>query len=69
MIYTTKRLNLDAFRIRNERKREIRRIRMELELRTEKEQQNFLNALFDETKDELNPYFSTIKDNFGFMLL
>jgi uncharacterized protein (TIGR02646 family) len=69
VIYTTKRLNLDAFRIRNERRREIRQIRKQLELRTEDEQQELLKDLLDETKDELNPYFSTIKDNFGFMLL
>ncbi len=69
VIYTTKRLNLDAFRIRNERKREIRRIRKELDLRTEEAQKELIERLLDETQDELNPYFSTIKDNFGFMLL
>jgi uncharacterized protein (TIGR02646 family) len=67
--YTVKRLNLDAFRIENERKREIRRIRDLLELSKEDEQKTFINSILDETQAELNPYFSTIKDNFGFMLL
>ena len=36
---------------------------------TDEQQKTFIRSLLDETQDVLNPYFSTIKDNFGFMLL
>jgi uncharacterized protein (TIGR02646 family) len=67
--YTIKRLNLDANRIENNRTNEIRRIQNELKGRTEDEQKEFISNLLDESQTVLNPYFSTIKDNFGFMLL
>jgi uncharacterized protein (TIGR02646 family) len=69
VIYTRKRLNLDSFRIENERKRQIRQIRRQLDLRSKEEQKEFLRSILDKSKDELDIYFSTIKDNFGFMLL
>jgi uncharacterized protein (TIGR02646 family) len=69
VIYTRKRLNLDSFRIINERKRQIRQIRRQLDSRSENDQKEFVRALLDESQSVLHPYFSTIKDNFGFMLL
>jgi uncharacterized protein (TIGR02646 family) len=69
VIYTRKRLNLDSFKLVNDRKREIRRIRMELDSKPEEDPKTLIKRLLDETQDELNPYFSTIKDNFEFMLL
>lgn len=44
-------------------------IHNQLEGLTEEEQKVYIRSIFDETQDALNPYFSTIKDNFGFMLL
>ena len=67
--YTIKRLNLDAHRIKNDRINEIVLIQNQLEGLTEEEQKVYIRSLLDETQDALNPYFSTIKDNFGFMLL
>ena len=67
--YTIKRLNLDAHRIENNRINEIDLIQNQLEGLTEEEQKVYIRSLLDETQETLNPYFSTIKDNFGFMLL
>ena len=44
-------------------------IQNQLEELTEEERKTYIQSLLDETRDALNPYFSTIKDNFGFMLL
>ena len=66
--YTIKRLNLDAHRIENNRINEIALIQNQLEELTEEEQKTYIRSLLDETKEALNPYFSTVKDNFGFML-
>ena len=44
-------------------------IQNQLEELTEDEQKTFIRSLLDETQDALNSYFSTVKDNFGFMLL
>ena len=43
-------------------------IQDELDNLTEMQQKTYIQSLLDETQDNLNPYFSTIKDNFGFML-
>ena len=67
--YTIKRLNLDAHRIENDRINEIVLIQNQLEGLTEEEQKTYIRSLLDETQEALNPYFSTVKDNFGFMLL
>jgi uncharacterized protein (TIGR02646 family) len=67
--YTIKRLNLDAHRIENERINEIKLIQNQLDNLTENEQKAFISSLLNETQAILNPYFSTIKDNFGFMIL
>ncbi len=66
--YTINRLNLDAHRIENNRINEIMLIQDELDNLTEMQQKTYIQSLLDETQDNLNPYFSTIKDNFGFML-
>ena len=65
--YTIKRLNLDAHRIENNRINEIALIQNQLEELTEEEQKTYIRSLLDETKEALNPYISTVKDNFGFM--
>lgn len=67
--YTIKRLNLDAHRLENKRISEIDLIQEGLEGLTENEQKIYIQSLLDESQTVLNPYFSTIKDNFGFMLL
>jgi uncharacterized protein (TIGR02646 family) len=67
--YTKKRLNLDAFRLNNARKFQITQITEQLFEKSELEQKAFIQDLLDETQAELNPYFSTIKDNFGFMII
>ena len=67
--YTIKRLNLDAQRLENARIGEIDSIQKQLDDLTEDDQKIFIRSLLDETQTVLNPYFSTIKDNFGFLLL
>jgi uncharacterized protein (TIGR02646 family) len=67
--YTINRLNLDAHRIENNRINEILLIQDELQGLTESEQKMYIQSLLDESQTALNPYFSTIKDNFGFILL
>jgi uncharacterized protein (TIGR02646 family) len=67
--YTINRLNLAAHRIENNRINELNLILNELEGLTESEQKTYIGRLLDENQAILNPYFSTISDNFGFMLL
>ncbi len=67
--YTIKRLNLDTARLENARIGEIDVIQKQLIGLTDEEQEIFIRSLLDETQTILNPYFSTIKDNFGFLLL
>lgn len=67
--YTVKRLKLDTHRLENNRIQKIEDIRNALTDLTEEKQKAFIRALLDETQSVLHPYFSTIKDNFGFMLL
>jgi UDP-N-acetylglucosamine 2-epimerase len=63
----TKRLNLDAHRLENARKNEIELILKQLDDLTESQQKTFIESLLDETQSILNPYYSTIKDNFSFL--
>jgi uncharacterized protein (TIGR02646 family) len=67
--YTIKRLNLDAKRLENNRISEMDLIQKSLVNLTENQQKNYIRSLLDESQTVLNPYFSTIKDNFGFMIL
>lgn len=67
--YTIKRLNLDAYRLENARINEIEAIEKQLDGLTDDEQKTFIRSLLDETQTSLNPYVSTIKDNFGFILI
>jgi uncharacterized protein (TIGR02646 family) len=67
--YTIKRLNLDAKRLEKARIDQIDLINLDLISLTEDEQKIHIRSLLDESIDELKPFFSTIKDNFGFMLL
>ena len=66
--YTRKRLNLDADRLKNKRKEQIGLVTQRLIGLTDAQQAAFIKGLLDENQDILDPYFSTIKDNFGFML-
>ena len=67
--YTIKRLNLDVERLTEARRSQINLILKQLNDLSEGDQRTFIRSLLDETQAVLNPYFSTIKDNFGFMLL
>ncbi len=67
--YTIKRLSLDTYRLENARINEIEAIQNLLNGLNINEQKTYIRSLLDETQTILNPYFSTIKDNFGFLLL
>jgi uncharacterized protein (TIGR02646 family) len=66
--YTIKRLNMDASRLENARISQIDEVQKLLEDLTEAQQKTYISSLLDETQNTLNPYFSTIKDNFDFIL-
>ena len=66
--YTQKRLNLNSINLKDNRKELINQtIELLVDL-PESLQETYIQQLLDETEDKLEPYFSTIKDNFGFML-
>jgi uncharacterized protein (TIGR02646 family) len=67
--YTRKRLSLDADRLKNKRKEQISLVNQRLDGLTDAQQAAYIKGLLDENQDVLDPYFSTIKDNFGFMLM
>jgi uncharacterized protein (TIGR02646 family) len=67
--YTRKRLSLDADRLINKRKEQISLVNQRLYGLTDAQQAAFIKGLLDESQDVLDPYFSTLKDNFGFMLM
>ncbi len=66
--YTVKRLNLDTIRLENLRIRKVREIRIQLKDLTILQQKAFVQDLLDEKKTDLEPFISTIKDNFSFLL-
>ncbi|MFN0203908.1 MAG: retron system putative HNH endonuclease [Bacteroidia bacterium] len=66
--YTIKRLNLEADRLKNARVNEIIRMNRELAELNEEEQKEFILSLLEEDQNELTPYYSTIKDNYSFLL-
>jgi uncharacterized protein (TIGR02646 family) len=66
--YTIKRLNLDTIRIKNARIQQIQLLQKQLIGLTQSQQQQFIQFLLDETAERLNPYFSTIKDNFEYLM-
>ena len=67
--YTKKRLNLNSINLKDNRKELINQTIELLVGLSESLQETYIQQLLDETQDKLEPYFSTIKDNFGFMLL
>ena len=67
--YTKKRLNLNSINLKDNRKELINQTIELLVGLPESLQETYIQQLLDETQDKLEPYFSTIKDNFGFMLL
>ena len=66
--YTIKRLNLDVERLTEARRSQINLIIKQLDDLSEANQRTFIGSLLDETQVVLSPYFSTIKDNFGFLI-
>ena len=66
--YTQKRLNLNSINLKDNRKDLINQTIELLVGLPESLQETYIRKLLDETQDKLEPYFSTIKDNFGFML-
>ncbi len=67
--YTKTRLNLNSINLKDNRKEQINQTILLLDVLPEELQKNYIRALLDENQAELEPYFSTIKDNFGFLLL
>jgi len=66
--YTFNRLNLNNPGLVEERADAIERIEMALRSLSLTQQKDFVNMLLDENQDELEPFHSTIKDNFTFLL-
>lgn len=67
--YTRNRLNLNSINLKDNRKEQIKQINELLADLSEDLQKNYIRTLLDDTQTQLEPYFSTIKDNFGFLLL
>ena len=67
--YTKTRLNLNSINLKDNRKEQINQIILSLDVLSEELQKNYIRTLLDENQAELEPYFSTIKDNFSFLLL
>jgi len=68
--YTVKRLNLDSNKLKNRRLDKIKQINKQIsdEKMNLEQQKQFLTLLLDENQTQLSSYYSTIKDNFGFIL-
>jgi len=67
--YTIQRLNLNNQKLKNKRTTAIDNLNEEIKDLNEQDKRDFLIDLLDESQDKLRPYFSTIKDNFGFILV
>ena len=70
VIYTVKRLNLDCVKLETRREKQIAIIieEIENEKMTKIEIKNFINNLLDLSKNEITPYYSSIKDNFEYLI-
>ncbi len=66
--YTCNRLNLNNPGLVEERVDTIERIEAALRGLSLTEQKNLIKILLNENQDELEPFYSTIKDNFGFLV-
>lgn len=66
--YTCNRLNLNNSGLVEERVDTIERIEVALRGLSLTQQKEFINLLLDENQDKLEPFYSTIKDNFSFLI-
>lgn len=68
--YTIKRLALDTPKLNRRRKKVIEDLQNEiLDISNQDEILNYLKGILDETKEKLDPYFSTLKENFSYLLI
>lgn len=68
--YTIERLALDASKLFRRRRQAIEIMQYEIsDISNQNDKIVFINAILDETKDRLNPYFSTLKDNFRHLII
>ncbi len=68
VVYTCERLKLNSIRLVNERIDTIVLIQNDLNQLTLADQKTFIEALLDDTQSQLPAFYSTIKDNFGFIV-
>ena len=66
--YTIKRLSLDSNRLIANRLEQIDIILEEIKNLSKEERLNFISSLLNENKEILTPFYSTMKDTFGFIL-
>jgi uncharacterized protein (TIGR02646 family) len=66
--YTIKMLSLDFHRLNNTRIEAITQLAKDLNLLTDNEKKLFIESVLDEDQESLPPFFSTLKDNFSFLL-
>lgn len=66
--FTIKRLNLDSEKMNTRRLNKIKEINNQIKDLNKAEKIIFLKHLLNENKEKLTPYFSTIKDNFSFLI-
>lgn len=68
--YTENRLGLNSIRLKNQRLKHIEIIQnnLENEEMTSEEVEKYINSLLDLSKDKIIPYYSTIKDNFEYLI-
>lgn len=68
--YTINRLALNADKLNRRRSRAIEDLQNEIMLKPNpKDISDYLQDVLDEAKDKLYPYFSTLKDNFSYLLI
>lgn len=67
-IYTIKRLSLDSDKLNTRRDIRITEVQNQLKTMDKTEQKTYIMSLLDLTKVQHTPYYSTIKDNFEYLL-
>lgn len=68
--YTIKRIGLDSEKLNRRRKQAIEYLQEEiLRFNNKEEIINYLRSILDEPTSELYPYFSTLKDNFSYLII
>ncbi len=66
--YTIKRLNLDCEKLNIRRENQILFFMKEINNLSNEEQEIIVKKILDLSKREITPYYSTIKDNFGYII-